>query len=556
VRERSITALAIVAVMAGIVRAEAAPIRPVLENAKPIAVCKLQELAPSRPVMNESPVVLRYGAAPVDDPLANYERTLLGNWQLPARAERGDPWLRFLLITPQRPYVIDVAVLIDGQSFRGAREDWISAVLNETKSGATKKEATPPVNDEPEDSTGTSVADQATKAEPTDAAPLKSAVPEKSAGVKAQSRSAPTMRDRLIRYLAANGDDANGDEIDWLIAESGFGPAVVVMAPSLTWQRAGEAPLWSLLDQDSDGALSSDEINQRDASLAETDADANDVVALSELRRSGKPANIKFPAEGHSLIVPLDANTEWDSLAASFGRSYRSENGMSGPIAASSELLNSAADITLCVNLVAKNSSAEQGNSTSGVLLLSVSSELAAVNKSVTATADVISLELAGSVLEISAGQASGDETAERAAAQVAIGAVLDGYPLMRLIDRDQDDRLTLRERQDLGGLLTALDRNGDRKLSRSEVPTPIRLAISLGPQVHQMLKEPTGAARMIGPSETPKAPDWFVSMDKNNDGDLARSEFLGTAQQFRQFDVDQDGLLSTSEALKVNSGL
>jgi Ca2+-binding EF-hand superfamily protein len=44
--------------------------------------------------------------------------------------------------------------------------------------------------------------------------------------------------------------------------------------------------------------------------------------------------------------------------------------------------------------------------------------------------------------------------------------------------------------------------------------------------------------------------------MDKNNDGDLARSEFLGTAQQFRQFDVDQDGLLSTSEALKVNSGL
>jgi Ca2+-binding EF-hand superfamily protein len=538
------------------VRAESAPSRPALENAKPIAVCKLQGLTPPRPTMIEAPVVLRYGGEPVDDPLANYERTSLGNWQLPAPAERGDPWLRLLLLAPPRPYVIDVAVLIDGQSFRGAREDWINAVLNETKSGATTNEATPPAKDYPKESAGTPAPDEATKAEPPTAAPAEGAAPEKRSGVKAQTRSAPTMRDRLIRYLAANGDVANRDEIDWLIAESGFGPAVVVMAPSLTWQRAGEAPLWSLLDQDADGVLSADEINGRDAKFAQTDTDANDVVALGELRRSEKPANIKFPAEGHSLVVPIDANTDWDSLAASLDRIYPSENGTSSPIAASPELMKSTADITICVNFAAKDSSAEKDNKTSGVSLLSISSELAAVNKSVTATADVISLELAGSILEVSAGQASGADSTEAIAAQVAIGAALDGYPLLRLIDRDHDDRLTLRERQELGGLLTALDRNNDKQITSSELPTPIRLAISLGPQVHQMLKEPTGAARRITPSETPKAPDWFVSMDKNNDGDLARSEFLGTAQQFRQFDADHDGLLSIPEALKVNSGL
>ena len=37
--------------------------------------------------------------------------------------------------------------------------------------------------------------------------------------------------------------------------------------------------------------------------------------------------------------------------------------------------------------------------------------------------------------------------------------------------------------------------------------------------------------------------------MDRNRDGDVSRKEFLGTDEQFRQIDVDGDGLISVEEA-------
>jgi hypothetical protein len=43
--------------------------------------------------------------------------------------------------------------------------------------------------------------------------------------------------------------------------------------------------------------------------------------------------------------------------------------------------------------------------------------------------------------------------------------------------------------------------------------------------------------------------------MDKNSDRDLSRNEFLGTTEQFRQFDTDADGLLSVAEAVKLSGG-
>jgi hypothetical protein len=72
---------------------------------------------------------------------------------------------------------------------------------------------------------------------------------------------------------------------------------------------------------------------------------------------------------------------------------------------------------------------------------------------------------------------------------------------------------------------------------------------------VHQLLAKPTGEARTVAPRDVPKAPDWFLSMDKNSDGDLSRGEFLGTTEQFRQFDANGDELLDTGEALKLNPG-
>jgi hypothetical protein len=185
----------------------------------------------------------------------------------------------------------------------------------------------------------------------------------------------------------------------------------------------------------------------------------------------------------------------------------------------------------------------------------SVSEGIAAAKDAVVATSDVISIDLDGDYLEFSAAQANQETTKDISGSQLAIGAAIDGNPLLRLLDGDQDGRLTLRERQQLGGLLAALDRDADEQISASEVPMPIRLAVTLGPRVHELLARPTGAARMIATREVSQAPDWFASMDKNKDGDLSRGEFLGTTEQFRQFDENGDQLLGVAEALKLNPG-
>jgi Ca2+-binding EF-hand superfamily protein len=41
----------------------------------------------------------------------------------------------------------------------------------------------------------------------------------------------------------------------------------------------------------------------------------------------------------------------------------------------------------------------------------------------------------------------------------------------------------------------------------------------------------------------------WFRKMDRNADGDVSRSEFLGTKAEFDAIDTDKDGLISLEEA-------
>jgi Ca2+-binding EF-hand superfamily protein len=45
------------------------------------------------------------------------------------------------------------------------------------------------------------------------------------------------------------------------------------------------------------------------------------------------------------------------------------------------------------------------------------------------------------------------------------------------------------------------------------------------------------------------KGPMWFRKMDRNGDGDVSRSEFIGTREAFDRIDTDHDGLISLEEA-------
>jgi hypothetical protein len=247
-------------------------------------------------------------------------------------------------------------------------------------------------------------------------------------------------------------------------------------------------------------------------------------------------------ATGHSLLVPLDETTDRESLAGTLERLYGKQ------VAEIRSLAEQPADVTLKVDL------ATQESEPTSISLVSVSSDLGDADKVVTATADVITLDLGAEYVEFSAAQRAAGGQGDASGGQLAIGAAIDGNPLMRLVDRDNDQRLTLRERQQLTGLFSALDRDGDGAVVTAEMPVPIRIAITLGPRVHELLATPVAAARAITPAEAaPAMPAWFANMDKNGDRDLSRGEFLGTTEQFRQFDADGDGLLSVAEAAKLD---
>ena len=94
------------------------------------------------------------------------------------------------------------------------------------------------------------------------------------------------------------------------------------------------------------------------------------------------------------------------------------------------------------------------------------------------------------------------------------------------------------------------------------EIPRQILLTVSqgqstggFGRQVPAVVVRGPVANPGVAPA-TVKGPLWFRKMDRNNDGDVSRREFLGSLEDFRRIDVDGDGLIDQSEADAADAGL
>jgi Ca2+-binding EF-hand superfamily protein len=128
------------------------------------------------------------------------------------------------------------------------------------------------------------------------------------------------------------------------------------------------------------------------------------------------------------------------------------------------------------------------------------------------------------------------------------------GKGIFDLVDANRDGRLGVRELRQLPKLVDTLDRDGDGQISRNEIPRSYQLNVRQGPANAPqqfrgavvsrgvMLRQPMTAQQSAGPV-------WFRKMDRNNDGDVSRREFLGTDEEFRKIDTDGDGLISLDEA-------
>jgi len=113
-------------------------------------------------------------------------------------------------------------------------------------------------------------------------------------------------------------------------------------------------------------------------------------------------------------------------------------------------------------------------------------------------------------------------------------------------LDENHDGWLTPRETANVADVLHAWDKDGDGEVSHKEIPLTIELAFARGDMVNNrdglFTKAPTPGDRLIN------TPDWFSAMDLNADGDIDRREFLGVEVQFNDLDNDSDGFISGAE--------
>jgi Ca2+-binding EF-hand superfamily protein len=135
--------------------------------------------------------------------------------------------------------------------------------------------------------------------------------------------------------------------------------------------------------------------------------------------------------------------------------------------------------------------------------------------------------------------------------AQLTLSIYSTGSGLFQALDANGDGMLSLREMRNAWKRLEKLDVNKDGYITRDEFPTQFQLTISQGANVANgmVAVQPGMEGQGGGPRPRVRGPIWFVKMDRNGDGDVSRSEWLGSKEDFDAIDTDHDGLISLEEA-------
>lgn len=135
------------------------------------------------------------------------------------------------------------------------------------------------------------------------------------------------------------------------------------------------------------------------------------------------------------------------------------------------------------------------------------------------------------------------------------------GRSLFNLVDANKDGQLGVREMRQMSRLVDLLDRDGDGRISRDEIPHRYRVDVRRGPAQANL---PTDVALVVRTRVVNNQPDlarrsgplWFQKMDRNRDGEVSRREFLGSDDAFRKIDSDRDRVISLEEARQADQML
>lgn len=126
------------------------------------------------------------------------------------------------------------------------------------------------------------------------------------------------------------------------------------------------------------------------------------------------------------------------------------------------------------------------------------------------------------------------------AARRLTITVAQSGSALFNRLDQNEDHVLSLRELKHGWSRLAAWDRARAAQLQWEDVPSQLQVVTSCGRPV---------PAKTASLPAAPVGPNWFIQMDRNQDGDVSRREFIGPRSTFLRLDADADQLLSPAEA-------
>ena len=352
--------------------------------------------------------------------------------------------------------------------------------------------------------------------------------------------------------MAATGLPPTRDEVRWMLTNWVDGPDVLFLNDNFQRFRANQKPVFNVLDRDRDGVVSAKELQLAVTSFQECDLNRNDIVDYTEIAQVAEdPRQLTDHAGPGKLIFPIPHT---DEAAASYRRMadrYAAATDLEKRVlprfdvnadgafdeAELKSLRESDPDIRLTLAFDTRNPSE------SNLRIVGVADEFSGALAAGKAEATSVTLPIGGTLVEFSSIQRGRSD-------QISVGSVNDGYPLLPVIDPNDDGRFTIRELRTLIGNLQKFDANDDGRLTADETRSTIRVCLGLGPHVHRELAQ----LRATGPGNDSKpirGPIWFVRADRNKDNDLSTGEFQGNKKQFQEVDADGDGLIHVSEAVE-----
>lgn len=132
-----------------------------------------------------------------------------------------------------------------------------------------------------------------------------------------------------------------------------------------------------------------------------------------------------------------------------------------------------------------------------------------------------------------------------------------EGRNLFELLDVNRDGRLGPREFLAAAGRMGDWDIDKDGSLAEGEIPAHFRVrfgrALPNIPGIESLLAIRARPSSGSNAAER-NGPTWFRRMDKNQDGDISRREFLGPRARFDQLDTNHDGLIDQAEASRLRN--